>query len=418
MYLKTFIFSVGVLITASSCFKKPLSATAATLSDSKHQLMYDIAPGDSGLRVVNGIVKLNGKVYSGIGVNYFNAFYRTILNNNDTSYIAGLDYLSSKNVPFIRFASNGFWPKEWNLYLQDSVKYFTLLDKFVKAAEKRHIGLIPSLFFNDMTVCDKVTEHRNQWGNLNSRTIAMMRRYTASMVARYKNSPAIWGWEFGNEMNAYVDLHDMAGNYLPHVNVAGETPPMSARTLDDAIRTTTLDTAYREFARVIHLLDTVHMVFTGNAMPEWNMWHRHAVAHPNEWGKDSETDFGNILDAQNPAAIGSITVHFYYDGTHENRFTTNEDTLIKKAMLKSIALKRPLFVGEFGAKLSYGALTQPRYEAELNAIVNNQVPLSALWVYDFSAQDTTFNVTQNNTLSYQLQKIIDANAQLKAQLGY
>ena len=33
-----------------------------------------------------------------------------------------------------------------------------------------------------------------------------MRRYTEEVVRRYKDSPAIWGWEFGNEYNLAADL--------------------------------------------------------------------------------------------------------------------------------------------------------------------------------------------------------------------
>ena len=32
-----------------------------------------------------------------------------------------------------------------------------------------------------------------------------MRRYTADVVSRYVNSPAIWGWEFSCELSLAVD---------------------------------------------------------------------------------------------------------------------------------------------------------------------------------------------------------------------
>jgi endo-1,4-beta-mannosidase len=35
-----------------------------------------------------------------------------------------------------------------------------------------------------------------------------MRAYVRDVVERYKDSPAVWGWEFGNEYNIPTDLPD------------------------------------------------------------------------------------------------------------------------------------------------------------------------------------------------------------------
>ena len=55
---------------------------------------------------------------------------------------------------------------------------------------------------------DLVGEPRNQWGNPESKTRQFMRTYIREVVSRYVNSPAIWGWEFGNEYNLSLDTPD------------------------------------------------------------------------------------------------------------------------------------------------------------------------------------------------------------------
>jgi hypothetical protein len=66
------------------------------------------------------------------------------------------------------------------------------------AAESVGVGLIPSLFWTYFTVPGLVGDSVNQWGNVNSESTAFMRTHTLEILARYKDSPAIWAWKFGN----------------------------------------------------------------------------------------------------------------------------------------------------------------------------------------------------------------------------
>ena len=76
----------------------------------------------------------------------------------------------------------------------------------VSIAEENGLGLLPSLFWLTATATDLVDEPRDQWGNPDSRTHAFMRGYVRDVVRRFADSPAIWGWEFGNEYNLDADL--------------------------------------------------------------------------------------------------------------------------------------------------------------------------------------------------------------------
>jgi hypothetical protein len=362
-----------------------------------------------------GILIRNGKPYYGIGVNYFNAFYRTLQNSSDKSYLEGFKYLSQNKIPFIRFSATGFWPSELKIYTQNRTQYFLLLDEFVKAAETYGIGLIPSLFWNGMTTCDLVGEHRSQWANNNSKTIALMRIFTADIMTRYKDSPAIWGWELGNEYNASSDLLDQAINFLPPVSPSQGTP--DKRTVEDIMTSDILHSALAEFVVTARKYDPDVALFSGNAMPATNHYHRYKYK---TWTQDSSTDFSAILNVQNPSGLGTITLHPYpsQEFSFFSDYKASLSQMVQEGMRTAKELKMTLFVGEFGSPKTLGtALEAQKFNESLAAIMNNKVQLSAIWVFDLSQQDADWNVTPTNGRKYQLDEIIKANAQLKTAYG-
>ncbi len=147
----------------------------------------------------NGTVLKDGKLFRAIGINYFDCFLRTLKDGKDTSYDAGFAVLSGKGIPFVRFCGTGFWPKDMQLYLTNRAEYFRRFDGVVESAHKHGMGMIPSLFWSYFMVPDIVGEPMDQWANLQSKTQAFMREYVREVVSRYRNNPAIWAWEFGNE---------------------------------------------------------------------------------------------------------------------------------------------------------------------------------------------------------------------------
>src|SRR5947208_2508945 len=62
--------------------------------------------------------------YHGVGVNYFDAFLRTLRNPGDDSYRDGFRKLGANHIPFARFAACGYYPNDYQLYLKDKQKYF------------------------------------------------------------------------------------------------------------------------------------------------------------------------------------------------------------------------------------------------------------------------------------------------------
>ncbi len=366
-------------------------------------------PSLPGLSVRDGVLVLNGKPYRGIGANYYNLFCRTLQDTSDKSCQQGLRRLAQAGIPFVRFSCGGFWPSNWDLYLHDKHTYFRLLDEVVKTAEKNEIGLIPSLFWYMPTVPDVMHERMDRLGDPNSKTLAFVRRYTQEVVARYRNSPAIWGWEFGNEYNLRADLPN-AEKHRPPVMPQFKTP--RERTERDDLSSRHMLVAFAEFARTVRKYDKHRIIITGNSIPRPAAYHN---THEKNWKVDTKEQFVQILLRDNPDPFDLISVHVY--PKKNNGYAAGAKTLeslIRIVQSYSLQTHKPLFIGEFGASAEPGKEKERVVFAELiSAIVSNRVPLSAFWVFDFSIQKD-WNVTFDNDRAYMLQMVADANVRLRA----
>ncbi len=365
----------------------------------------------------DGTLLLRGNPYRGVGVNYFNAFIRTLDEGSlaDTSYREGFRYLQARNIPFVRFAVNGYWPKNWDLYRHQPERFFQNLDAFVHAAEEFDIGLIPSFFWHTPTVPDLVGEPVNQWGNPDSETHKLMRQFVREVVVRYRHSPAIWGWEQGNEVNLLVDLPGEDAHLPPIVPTLG-TP--GTRSKADKLSTADLQVMMKEFAREVRTHDPTRVVITGNAIP------RHAAYHlwqEGTWEPDAAAQFAEILGVQNPEPIDVLSIHLYPSAAEEGYFADGHadlDRLIAVSDATAEVLRKPLFIGEFGAQeAKFGADgARQHYKALLESIARHEVPLAAMWVFDYPPHDREegINVSPDNgPREYMLAEIRALNERIR-----
>ncbi len=347
----------------------------------------------------SGELRLGTAPFRGIGVNYYDAFARTLSKAARTNYDAGFRELAVRRIPFARFSAGGYWPNEWGLYQTNRSEYFDRLDGVVKSAERHGIGLIPSFFWQLSTVPDLVGEPCNHWGDTNSRTIAFMREYTRELVTRYAPSPAIWGWEFGNEYNLPADLPNAAEHRPPVVPSLG-TP--AQRTAEDELTHAAIRVAFREFALEVRKHDAQRIIVSGNAFPRISAWHQ---AKEKSWKRDTREQFAEVLAADNPSPMNTLSVRGYDLTTDVGR--------LDQAMSVARALKKPLLVGEFGVPDAAPGDAKERFAAILSAIETNRVPLSALWVFDFEGQAKDWNVNATNGRSWQLDAIQKANERMR-----
>ncbi len=368
----TILFLIGTLL--------PVTASGLT-TNAQGELLFQEVP------------------FRGIGVNYYDAFTRTLGQTARTNYDVGFRELAARRIPFARFSAGGYWPQDWALYQTNRAAYFARLDGVVRSAEKHGVGLIPTFFWCFSTVPDLVGEPCNRWGDPNSRTIAFMREYTRELVTRYLHSPAIWGWEFGNEYNLAADLPNAAENRPPVVPALG-TP--THRTAEDDLTHAAIRVALREFALEVRKHDPQRIIISGNAFPRVSAWHQ---AHTKNWQHDTREQFAEMLAADNPSPINTLCVRGYDLTTDIGR--------LDQAMRVAQATRKPLFVGEFGVSGHDTGELKVKFAMILSAIETNRVPLSALWVFDFDGQTKDWNVNETNDRSWQLDAIQQANERMR-----
>jgi len=323
------------------------------------------------------------------GFNYFDPFLRLLHDADDATVEEDFKALHTHGVPFIRFAACGYWPSEMKLYVDDAEAYLKRLDRIFALAEKYEIGLIPSLFWYRPTVPDLVGEPCDQWGNKESKTHAFMRQYTSQVVRRYHTSPALWGWELGNEYNLDKDLPADPSTLPPIVPTLG-TP--TARSERDRLSHEGLLVALREFARAVREIDTIHFVTTGNAVPRASAWH---LRNENSWTTDAPDQFAQMLLDENPPPF-AISVHLYKEDLQK----------IKSIGRIAREANRALFIGEFQIEQSQD---QQGFNTTLQSMIDAEATLAAIWVYNLSSQRDTFSVTPQNDRAYQLNAIRELN---------
>lgn len=361
----------------------------------------------------DGAVLRDGRPYRAIGINYFSAFSRTLENPADASYRDGFDVLLAHDIPFVRFMACGFYPNDWKLYLENRNEYFRRMDAFVKSAEEKGMGLVPSLFWWLACVPDVVGEPCSQWGNPSSKTVALMRQYVTDVVGRYAKSPAIWAWELGNEYSLSADL-PREPQCRPQAVPDRGTP--AVRTEADDLSHDMLVSAYRDFAKIVRANDPWRPITTGNSLPRPAAQH---LRFDHSWEIDSQEELvRNLLDVT-PDPVNMISVHVY-PMDQADRFPEKSTTyaqIFKLCMEASAKSKKALFVGEFGApdtdKDGGPEAARQHLREQLAAIDASGVPLAALWVYDLPQQDSFINISTKNHRSHMLDELQQANARLR-----
>lgn len=360
-----------------------------------------------GLYVRNGTLMREGKPYAGIGANYDTLFGRLVQNKDDSSSLTNLGLLAKKGIPFVRFRAGGFRPQNWQLYLQDRAEYFRRLDLVVHTAEQDRIGLIPSLFWKLGTVPRLVGESPPQLGDPKSKSIAFIKRYTKEVVERYKDSPAIWGWEFGNEANLGVALSPGGQNrergFFSRDAETVEPEGGGRLTFEQ------LTNAYRTFAQTVRSIDASRVIDPGTSTPRPGAWHG---AHGQPRQRDSAAQTYEMLAMQTPDPMNLTSVHIY---TKPRKLAPYGPETVSHfiARFATAAAERgkPLFIGEFP--------TQNRAQANeyLEAIKQGYVPLSAFWVFDHASQEAHMNISFENERSFVLDLVAAANRELGARPG-
>jgi hypothetical protein len=351
-----------------------------------------------------------------MGANYCDLFQDLIHHPDDPRTLEGLRFLGGKGIPFVRFWACGFWPADWGLYFEDKAEWFRRMDLVVRTAEEAGVGLVPSVFWRTETYPDLFDEYQDAWADPESRTRAFMATYVREIVTRYLDSPAIWGWEFANEMNLGCNLPngmDFLGVSIPEVGV---DLPRHERNL---MTFTIAGEAFEAFAREVRRYDPHRFITTGNAGPRPSSWHNR---HEGTWHRDTPEQVAEVFEWLNPAPVDVVSVHTYpiYGQPFEFADAQGLEAVFSLWKQHSAGIGMPLFVGEFSASAhdKDGALTMAQFRehqtAILEAMLKARVDLGAYWVFDYSRhREGPGLIRRGNEYAWVLDQIVAYDRRLR-----
>ncbi|MCF7816676.1 MAG: cellulase family glycosylhydrolase [Kiritimatiellales bacterium] len=402
-------------------------------------------PDGNGMRMVHYNAAGELVDLRAFGVNWYDAFSRYMEDVNDRSFVEGFDYLAAHGIPVARVHTRGYAPIGWDLYFADKPEYYRRLDDFVEQAEQHGIGLlldlcggldigelvddavaagylVPGVDFNppsplnrDIYGAATYAEYRTALGREDSGSNAFVDYYTRELAARYKDSPAVWGWEFVNEANNAVDLPN-AANYRPvPIPALGyllerDDATVPAWTSKDDITREHVRVAKMNFARAIRSVDSWRFITSGDSRPRrtaYNNWQFHT------WNVDTRAEIVQVLPMDNPTPINTVSMHIYQptdpyfldDPVYIGPVTGDYAAFLSFFKQQSDLLGQPLFVGEWGAP-GDGTTTDEKttFHRFMQALIDTDVPLSLLWNFDNrnTGQIDSFWVNPGTPKEYQL----------------
>ena len=371
------------------------------------------------LTVENGVLKKDGRPFAAIGINYYDAFMRVVEGRAGAveDYRRGFAHLAEADIPFARFAACGFRPRDWKQWLEQPEDYFAGLDAVVAEAEKHGVGLVPSLFWSYFALPDALGEPASAWGDPKSRTRSEMRRYTHEVVTRYRESPAVWAWEFGNE---FLNEADLPGPVPPDKWIVDGWGTPERRSEADRVTSDAVKAAYRDFAELVRSLDPVRPIMTGDAAPRVSAWN---LARGNGWVPDTRDQWIEALVSANPPPVDTTSLHFYHPRKKQDGYSgygvrgrSLADNL-RAAMEAAAQSRRPLWLGEFGPGGGENDPEERRQQVAqfLDLIVELRIPLSAYWVYQTPNHElVVWSAGREGANAFVIPMVAEANRRLQA----
>ena len=365
-----------------------------------------------GLQVENGVMTLNGAPFYGIGANCYSLFNKGLHDNFSTEIpFAMLETMKEYGVPIIRFNCGVFYAKEMTYlsgtYKEESLK---ILKAIVDKAESLNIGLLPSLFWNIRCVPDLYGEPLVAWGDKDSKTRRHMREYTAEIVNLLKDSKAVFGWEFGNEVNNVCDLWPQF--WMDAEGMSKEDAEGMMLTSGNAIE------AFEEFADIVAKNDPHgRMISNGNAILRTTQYAQHTTGTFSSVDTEEQHHRMNIDFA--PGKMDVVSEHNYI---FEYQLADKELSLyelMKNSVEKYRSLGKAYMVGEFSVLASdadQGNTVEEKY-AKLSemfrTMMATRVQLSFAWNYD-KTMETEHSFSENEERGqYILRLLRDSNSEYR-----
>ena len=351
----------------------------------------------------DGTVTLGGEPFYGFGVNYFAAFARYADSGEQSTkeFEAGLAGLASYGIPFVRFPLGAYYPSYYELYDRDPERVFSYMKTVLDECEKNRVGVVASLMWWDPSIAAHVGGKRSDMGDPSSEVVKYALKYTEDVVSRFKDHPAVWGWEIGNEYNLGADLCDKEfKNFLWPEGIPGM--PLDGVNGFDYYTSGELRSFYVETARIIRKYDPYRMISTGNGemRPYAHSIHDAAEAmdkssHTWElrWDPDTRAQFEEMNAFLTPDPIDTVSFHLQSgsaDGS--GRYILSFDMFgerigsaeyFKAYYETARKLGKACFFGEFGDMLEMETAPDviEKFRTVADAISESGIQLAALWQF-------------------------------------
>ncbi len=344
-----------------------------------------------------------GSPFRAMGINYFDCFLATLKNERTPEFIDGFRILKEDyKIPFVRFMAGPYAHTDWHLYVDDPDAYFAKLDRVVRAAEEAGIGLIPSLFWYVVTMPDLAGEPVSALGDKDSRCRAFMRQYIHDVVGRYVDSPAIWGWEAGNEWLLAADLPKY--NHLPRKKIGSDQERTPA---DKLLRPMILD-AYIDIYHTIRSLDPDRIIMTGDSIARAHAWHNR---NKDAWGQDTRAQWHEIFRADTPDCYKVTSFHIYAEA--DKGYYKDDVLTLEEFVADVIELCRKdgqlIWCGELGMPGTDDDAREMFFRM-MHTMEVNEVDISAIWNFKLrGTAQAEWDISPDNERAYMLDAVKDLN---------
>ena len=350
-----------------------------------------------GLHVAkNGAVNIAGRRFAGFGLNYFGAFAHYWHRPADKDgFKDAFAKIKTYGIDYIRLPFCGYGANYYSRWDQDPDGIYGRLDRIVGAAEELHLGLIADLCWSCAAIPEHVGGHRSDYGDPESETVKYALGYIRAIVSRYADSPAVWGWEIGNEYNLEADLCDGRNwSWLPDY--------VKSPTGFDYMTSKEMLTFFALAAETVREIDPWRMISTGHGdtrscasslaaaaesvNPMTHIWNT-------RWDEQSRGDFDRINSVMTPDPADTLSFHLQHatcDGSE--RYTETFDRFGEKLSQKeylaayaesAAALKKAVFLGEMGdyQDLRGEPETAEHFRTLCEDIIDAGIPLSCAWLF-------------------------------------
>ena len=385
------------------------SDESETLGEAEVSVATPAPSTQPGLYVEDGTLMRNGEEFRAMGINYCSALHDVLKDPETLEVAEGFRILKQDyGIPFVRLNGGPYAHTQWKMYVEDPEEYLRRFDVLVKHAEEQGIGLIPSFFWAYFTMPDLQGEPVSALGDPDSQCRAFMRQYVRELVGRYKDSPAIWGWEFGNE---YILNSDLPG-HLPPQKIGSE----EERTAEDRLHRPMVLDACKDFYKTVREIDPDRIIVTGDSITCSYSWHQR---HEDKWVKDSKEQWTEMFRADTPDDYEVASIHLYEE--HNKMFFKKSDLSIEAFLQELVGISRAdnkiIWCGELGMP-GVDEAASDMFFRMMHAVEENEIAISAIW--NFKPQGTfqaDWDISPTNERAYMLDAVKELNGRFSRGLG-